>query len=310
MQFVYFGSSTFSRIILEELFKSEIKPALIVSQPDKPKGRGLVLRPMEVSAFSIENNLPLIRPDSLTNEEARKKIQSQNPDFIIVADYGKILPASILSLAKVLPLAVHPSLLPRYRGASPINYALINGETQSGTTIFKMNEKLDSGEIILQEMLAIEENDDVLTLNRKLALLGVKLLIRALAMIARDEYALIAQDERAVSFAPKLTKEDGKIDWQFSAARIKNLIRGLKIWPSAFTYYKNKLLKILQAEVLAEAQGVNPGTIIEVKKDGIYVATGAGILKLKQVKPEGKKEMDAYAFAIGHKVKVGEKFGK
>ncbi|MDP2923250.1 MAG: methionyl-tRNA formyltransferase [Candidatus Omnitrophota bacterium] len=308
MKYIYFGSSTFSRIVLEELCRQGTIPSLVISQPDKPKGRGLKFKPMEVAAFAKEKQIPLAKPVSLNDKEIYKMIQDENPDFIIVADYGKILPESMLSLAKILPLAIHPSLLPRYRGPAPVNWALINGETQTGTTIFRMNDKLDSGEIILQEMLAIEENDDVLTLSRNLSFQGAKMLIRVFAMIAHESYALIPQDVKSVSFAPKLTKDDGEIKWNLQAFRIRNLVRGTVSWPSAYTYYKKKLLKILAADVILKVAINPPGTITKIDKEGILVSTGEDILKLRKLKPQDKKEMDAYSFALGHRVRVGDRF--
>jgi methionyl-tRNA formyltransferase len=308
MTYIYFGSSIFSRIILENLCRQNMAPLLIVSQPDKPKGRGLKLKPMEVATFALEKNITLLRPASLNNNDIYEKIRSQNPDFIVVADYGRILPLAILSIAKIMSLAIHPSLLPHYRGAAPINRALINGEKQTGTTVFKMNEKLDSGEIILQEMLAIEEKDDALTLKHKLARQGAELLVRTFAMITRRDYALVLQDEKSVSFAPKLVKADGKIKWNLEAVKIYNLIKGVADWPTAYSYYKGKLIKIITADIIGQEVIFSPGTIVEIKKDGIYIACGKELLRIKTLRPEGKKEMDAYAFVLGHKVKVGDKF--
>lgn len=310
MKYIYFGSSIFSRIILENLCEQAIIPAMVISQPDKPKGRGLALKPMEVSAYALKKQIPLIRPASLNHEETLKKIQSGRPEFIVVADYGKLLPKRVLSAAKIMPLGVHPSLLPRYRGAAPLNWALLHGETQTGTTIFKMDEKMDSGEIILQEAMAIEAGDDVASLGRKLALQGAKLLVRAFTMILQEDYALVPQDEKSASFAPKLTKNDGRINWNVEATKIIDLIRAVTDWPSAYTFYSGKLLKILKAGAIKEQLTYPAGTVAGIKKDGIYVAVKFGMLHIKSVKPEGKREMDAYSFALGHRVKVGDKFGE
>jgi methionyl-tRNA formyltransferase len=308
MKYIYFGSSSFSRIVLAGLCQKELSPSLVVSQPDKPQGRGLKLKPMEVAAFALEKNIALLRPNSLNNEDIYEKISSQKPDFIVVADYGKILPRNLLALAKLMPLAIHPSLLPCYRGAAPINWALINGEKQTGTTVFKMNEKLDSGEILLQEIMDIEKEDNALTLKPKLALGGVKLLLKSFILVMRGDYKLITQDEKSVSFAPKLTKQDGKINWEGQAIEILNLIRGVADWPTAYTRYKGKLIKIIKADVVGQEVIFSPGTVVEIKKDGIYVACGKELLCIKVLIPEGKKEMDAYAFVLGHKVKVADKF--
>jgi methionyl-tRNA formyltransferase len=310
MKYIYFGSSLFSCIILEKLYAEGALPSLVISRPDKPKGRGLKVEPVEVSVFASNKNIPLLKPASLKEKDFITRVKNESSDFLVVADYGKILPQEVLSAAKVLPLAVHPSLLPKYRGAAPINWALINGETATGITIFKMNEKLDSGEIILEEMFPIADQDDALTLHHKLAQKGAQMLLRVFAMIAQGDYALVSQDEKAASFAPKLTKADGKINWGLTALQIKNLIRATIPWPKAYTFYAGKLLQVLAAEVILGEARICGGQIVSIEKRGISVATAENLLCIRRVKPQGKKEMDAYAFSLGHGVKVGDRFGE
>ena len=306
--FIYFGSSHFSCTVLKTLFEQGVIPALVVSQPDRPRGRGLKVLSTEVSAFSSEKNLPLIKPASIKVEEVHEKIRSFNPKLFVVADYGKILPPSILKLPLVFPLGIHPALLPHYRGAAPIDRTLMAGETETGVTIFTINEEVDAGDIILQEKLTILESDNVFTLMEKLAQKGALLLIETMEKIKRNDYTLNPQDLSLVSFAPKLKKEDGQIVWNKDAVMVWNLIRATLGWPSAYTYYQGKLIKILEAEALDEETDQAPSTIARVDKEGIYVATAKGVLKIKKLKPEGKAEMDANSFICGYRVEAGQKF--
>jgi len=305
---VYFGSSKFSLIILENLCLAKFSPKLIVSVPDKPKGRGLKPQPTEISFFAKKINIPLITPRLLKAEEAKEKLLSLSPDLFIIADYGKILPASLLMIPKIASIGVHPSLLPAYRGPAPINWAILHGDKETGVTIFKMDEGLDTGDIILQKTIAISDNDNAGGLHDKLACEGAKLLIESLNMIKKGNYKTISQDEAFSSFASKLQKEDGRIKWQEAATDIRNKIRAMSGWPSAYTFYKGKIIKITEAEVSPATGAAEASTIETIKKDGIYVSTGNGILKIKRLKPEGKREMDAYSFVLGHGLKIGDKF--
>ena len=285
-------------------------PELIVSQPDKPKGRGLSFCPTKVSEFARKNNLPLIKPASLKSTKIIDELKNIGADLFVIADYGKILPGSLLSATKIASIGVHPSLLPAYRGPAPINWVLINGDKETGVTIFKMDEGLDTGDMVLQKKIIINDIDNADTLHDKLAALGAKVLIEAISMLVENGCAFKPQEETLSSCAPKLKKDDGKINWGLEAERIKNLIRATLGWPSAYTYYKNKMIKIIDSEVLFELIKHEPSTIVGIDKNGISVATGKNILKIKRLKPEGKKEMDAYSFVIGHKLVVGDKFGQ
>lgn len=309
MNIVYFGSSKFSLVILENLCLAGFCPKLVVSPPDKPKGRGLKAQPTEISLFAKKANLPLITPQSLKTNETKERLSNLSPDLFIIADYGKILPAYLLSIPKIASVGVHPSLLPLYRGPAPINWTILHGDKETGVTIFKMDEGLDTGGIILQKTIAISNNDNACTLHEKLAYEGAKLLIESLNLLKKGNYKVTAQDEAFSSFASKFQKEDGRINWAETATDIRNKIRGMSDWPSAYTFYKGKIIKIAEAEALPAAGETAPSSIETIKKDGIYVSTGNGILKIKRLKPEGKREMDAYSFVLGHGLKIGDKFG-
>jgi methionyl-tRNA formyltransferase len=307
MKFIYFGSSRFSCLVLEHLCSKGFVPSLIVTQPDQPQGRGLKILPTDISLFAEKRKIATIKPAVLKAPEVKERLSQEGVDYFVVTDYGKLLPEEILSLPKKLPLALHPSLLPLYRGAAPINWAIINGERETGVTIFKINDKIDKGEIILQKRVSIDDKDDIFSLTTKLAGRGAIAIVEAAEKIKSNNFALTPQDESKATLAPKLTKADGRINWEFSALRIRNLIRGTLGWPSAYTCYKDKVIKILEADALDMDVVEKPSTIVRVDREGIYVATSKGVLKITRVKPEGKKDMHAWAFVNGYRVKEREK---
>lgn len=308
MKTIYLGSSEFSLIVLENIYSAGILPSLIISQPDRPKGRGLKVSSTKVSIFAVKKNIPVIKPYSF-DEKVLGKIRGEEADFFLVADYGKILPEFLLSLPKAMPLCVHPSLLPFYRGAAPIERTLINGEKETGVTIFRINKRVDSGDILLQKKIPVNKSDNIFSLKSKLAQEGAGLLVEALKKIEQGNYELIAQDEFKATGAPKLKKEDGCINWRGEAQSISNLVRATLGWPSAYTFYRQTLIKITEVSVDRDSVVLlPPSTIIKIDKQGIVVAAGKGAVRIKKVKPQGKKEMDAFAFVCGHRVKEGEKF--
>ncbi|MCM8773980.1 MAG: methionyl-tRNA formyltransferase [Candidatus Omnitrophica bacterium] len=308
MRIVYFGSSEFSKIVLERLYNSGRVPILVVSVPDKYAGRHLKLTPTPVKVFSKSCSLEVITPQNLDESNFINLLKGMNIDLFVVVGFGKIIPPSLLIIPKIMPIALHPSLLPLYRGASPINWAIIKGERKTGVTVFKVNETIDSGDIILQEEVFIDDNDDSLTLSGKLANIGSNLLLRSISAIEENRFSLKLQDESKATFAPKLKKTNGRIYWDKDANSIRNLVRGIKDWPQAYTYYKGKMLKILEVEAENEYFSAQPSTVVKVEKNGIYVATGRGIIKIVRLKPEGKREMLSGDFICGYRIKVGEKF--
>lgn len=308
MKFIYFGSSQFSQAVFTGLYQRGHKADLVVSKSDKPKGRGLKVSETELSAFAKSKNIPLIKPQSLNKPSVYNELASVEADIFIIADYGNIIPANLLNIPKILPIGVHPSLLPLYRGPAPIEQVLLDGREETGVTLFKVNERVDAGDIVLQYKIPIDYNDDFFMLSRKLAEKSINLLIEAFDKINRFDYSLDPQDEDLVTFTYKLKKKDGKIDWQNSAEVIRNLIRATLGWPSAYTSYKDQVVKILKADVLDKIDNDSAGTIIDLNKKGIYVATSQGVLLVTEVRPEGKATMGAWSFACGQRTKVGEKF--
>ena len=283
----------------------------MVTQPDRKKGRGLHFEGTAVKIAAGESGLMVYQPPKTNTEEAASFFGSFNPDLFIVISYGQILSRGILNIPRLFCLNVHASILPKYRGAAPINWAIINGEKQTGISIIKMVEKMDAGAIIMQKTTDSSVDETIITLEDKLSTMAAESLIGALDSIENNNYQLTPQDESKVSFAPKLKKGDGLIRWDKSAEHIYNLIRGVVIWPGAFTYYKGKLLKIYKARLSCSPgpQGPRaPGQIIDVSREGIAVATGKDGLIIQELQIEGKRMMRAEEFIAGHKVKAGESF--
>ena len=306
--FVYFGSSHFSKHTLQGLLTYNCRPSLIVTQPDKPRGRGLKESETEISLFAKAQGITCLKPLSLKDAQFQEKLKAQQADFFIVADYGQHIPSKVLELPDFFTLCLHPSLLPQYRGAAPIEYVLLSGAERTGVTVFKVNERIDAGDIIMQKPVSISACDDYCSLSEKLSKVGADVLVQALKAITSGHYALKPQDESKATITHKLTKADGRLLWQQSADEICNRIRATLGWPSAFTYYKGESVQILNAKVIAGSVDVPAGTVIKVAKEGIDVAAGKNKVRITFLKPQGKKEMSAWAFVCGRHLAPGEKF--
>ncbi len=283
-----------------------------MTQPDRKKGRGLSLSSTEIKSAASENKLKVYQPHQVNTQEAIKLLKDLNPDLFVVVAYGQILSTEVLHIPKVFAINAHASILPKYRGAAPINWAIIKGEDTSGVTIIKMTEKMDAGPIIAQKTLEINELDTSITLEDNLSRVAAQLLINALVSMENNNYKLIPQDESKISFAPKLKKEDGLISWNKSAQDIYNLVRGCLGWPGAFTYYKGRLFKIYKAHVCASEclpACSSVGEIIEVSKEGVIVATAKDNLVIEELQIEGKRRMKVVEFIAGHKISAGEILG-
>ena len=313
MNIVFFGSSNFAVPSLKALLTSGHKISCVVTQPDRQKGRGLHLSETIIKAMALESGLGIYQPLRINKSEGIKFLKDLGADLFIVIAYGQILSQEILRLPKIFAINVHASILPKYRGAAPINWTIINGEKKTGVTIIKMTEEMDAGPIILQKTMAISDEDTFLTLEDRLSKEAAQLLLDSLKSIANNNYSLISQDKNRVSFAPKLKRKDGLIDWKKPAQDIYNLIRGSLDWPGAFTYYKGRLLKIYKAGAYPFAHSpVNPlpGEIIKADKEGIVVATGKDNLVIEELQIEARKRMKVGEFISGYKICPGEILGK
>ncbi|MCX5696503.1 MAG: methionyl-tRNA formyltransferase [Candidatus Omnitrophica bacterium] len=311
MKIIFFGSGKIGLPSLEFLKKSGHELACVVTQPDRGKGRGLKSAETPIKEFAQSAGINIFHPENVNSGESLDYLKRINAGISIVISYGQILGEELLNLPQKLYINAHASLLPKYRGAAPINWAIVNGDKETGVTIMKMVRQMDAGPVLLQKSLVITPFDTALTLEDKLSELAVCALGESLALIEKNKYTLKEQDASCVTFAPKLQKIDGKIDWRKNANEIDRLIRGLIIWPGAFTYYKGKLLKVYQGEVLVQEEKVTPlkaGIIIRVGQDGILVGTGSGCLLIKELQLEGKKRMPVKEFIAGHKISAGESF--
>lgn len=313
MNIVFFGSSQFGTPSLKALLTTGHKISCVVTQPDKEGGRGLSLVETAVKTVAKMAGLKVYQPDNVNAPSAIKFLKSLNSDLFVVIAYGQILSSEVLAIPKIFSINIHASLLPKYRGAAPINWAIINGEKTTGITVIKMTEEMDRGPIILEKTIDISDNDTSITLEQKLSWLASQLLPDSLKLLENKNYNLTLQDETLVSLAPKLKKEDGLINWDRTAEDIYNLVKGCLGWPGAFTYYNGKLLKIYKVKVsqLADLSVSRlAGEILSVSREAIVVACGKDNLAIEELQIEGKRIMKVEEFIAGHKIAVGEILGK
>lgn len=299
MRVVFMGTPDFSVPALENIAK-RYEVVAVVTQQDRPKGRGHKMQYTPVKEKAIELEIPVYQPKRVKDPEFVDILKTLKPDVIVVIAFGQILSKEILELPKYGCINVHASLLPKYRGAAPIQWAVINGDKKSGVTTMYMAEGLDTGDIIDTSEIVLDEKETGGSLFDKLADLGGQLILNTLDKLETGTATRTRQDDARSTYAGKITKELGKIDFTKSAVEIERLIRGLNPWPSAFTYMDDKMLKIWNADVLEETVEEEPGTITEVNKKFIKVATGEGYLLLKEIQLEGKKRMDVTSFLNGY----------
>ena len=309
MRIIFFGSDDFAAVHLRQLLDSSFKIVACVTQPDRPKGRGMKVVESPIKALALSHNIPLFQPETLKDKEFIDELFVFQADIFVVVAYGKILPEAVLTIPKIFCVNVHGSLLPKYRGAAPINWAVINGDDHTGVTVMKMSPILDAGEIIFQATMAIAQEDTVVSLRLRMAQLGAVTLLEALDQIKRKTFTLTRQDLSKVSYASKLNKELGHVDWRDPAIKIANLVRGLQPWPGVTAVFKSKKFKILSSRVVpGDPAVVPPGAILDINREGIVVATGHQSLLIRQVQPESGKPMEARSFASGQKLSNTCKF--
>jgi len=312
MKIVFFGSSHFALPALGALIKSGHELVCVVTQPDKKKGRHLRMAATDVKSTAMEAKLKIFQPEDIKAKESLDFLKKLKPDLFVIIAYGQIFSQEALDIPAIMPINIHASLLPRFRGAAPINWAIINGDKKSGLTVMYVTRKMDAGPVMLQKEVKIEQQDTSVTLEEKLSQAAPGILLDALKFIETRNYRLAEQDEERAVLAPKLTKQDGLIDWNNPAASIHNQIRGVMPWPGAFTSYRGKMLKIFQADPLAvfPANKPVPGQVVRADKHGIVVACGRGFLEIKELQLEAARRMPAQSFVIGHKLAAGEILGK
>ncbi|HAK60283.1 MAG TPA: methionyl-tRNA formyltransferase [Nitrospiraceae bacterium] len=306
MRLVFMGTPQFAVQPLQALVEARHDVAGVVTRPDKPSGRGRSVSAPPIKRIADLLGLTLYQPKRVRDAEFIETLRQINPEAIIVAAYGQILPREILSLPVHGCINIHASLLPLYRGAAPINWAIIRGEVQSGNTIMQMDEGMDTGSILMQESVPIEPGDTAGTLSQKLSALGARLITAALPLITAGKIAPLSQDDSKATVAPLLKKTDGLIDWSSSALEIHNRVRGLTPWPGAYTFLDGNVIKILEAEALP-GNG-EPGLISLKEKDVLDAGAGEGTVRILRIQPAGKKPMAAADFLRGHKTLAGKRF--
>ncbi len=311
------GTPDFAVDTLDAIVKEGHEVLLVVTQPDKAKGRGKKLQYTPVKEKALEYDLPVAQPEKVREEAFMEELEALNPDVIVVVAFGQILPERILNIPKYGCINVHASLLPAYRGAAPIQWAVIDGLEESGVTTMYMEKGLDTGDIICQSRLTLSEDETGGSLFERLAKEGASLLITTLKELEAGTATRTKQDDNKSSYAKMLTKDMGNLDFSQDAVVLERLIRGLNPWPSAYTRLKDKTLKVYEAKVLSEADVENldanqaaSGSVLAVDKKSFIVRCGVGALRIMNLQLEGKKRMDTAAFLLGYKVEVGEVLGE
>jgi methionyl-tRNA formyltransferase len=282
----------------------------VVTQPDQPAGRGMPVHAPPVKVLAQARGVPVFQPAKLRVPGILDDLKAWNPDLIVVAAYGKMLPSNLLALPSYGCINVHASLLPKYRGAAPIQWAIVTGEDKTGVTIMKISERMDAGDILLQKSISIAPDETGGSLHNKLATLGADTLRESLVLLKQGELVAEPQEESQATYAPLIKKEDGRIDWRQDAASIERRIRAFHPWPSAFTFLGGKLLKIFSAQISTHAPLLaTPGTVAEVSSTNLLVVTGAGLLALREVQLEGKKRLPIAEFLKGYHLPQGALLG-
>ena len=306
MRIVFMGTPEFAVPSLEALVESVYEICGVFTQPDKPKNRGMKLQTTPVKEYALSVGLPVFQPVKMRDGEALAILQRLRPDLIAVAAYGKILPVDILELPPLGCVNVHSSLLPRYRGAAPINWAILNGEDETGVTIQRMAEGIDTGDILAQARTAIEINENAAQLTARLARLGAELLLETVRQLEAGSARATPQDESQASHAPMLSKELSPMDWGKTARQLHDQVRGLYPWPSAVAVLDGIRCKMIRTSLLEEETDQQPGTVLRADKKGLWVSCGDGrVLEILELQPDGKKAMTAAAFLMGHPIQTG-----
>lgn len=309
MKILFMGTPDFAAEALKALIDAKLDIAAVVSQPDKPKGRGHKLMPTEVKTAALEAGLTVYQPEKIKNGELQEILDNLKPDLIVVVAYGKILPDYIINYPKYGCINIHASLLPKYRGAAPIQWSIINGDKKTGVTTMKMDSGIDTGDILLTEETEIGEYETSEELFDRLAKIGGKLIVKTIEEI--ENITPIPQNHAQHTYAPMIKRETGIIDWNKSAREISKLICGMNSWPLASTQYKGETLKIVAAKVKDENTGKEPGTIIALEKGkGLKVACGSGVLYIQVAQFPQSRKMNVEDYARGHEIEIGTVLGK
>jgi methionyl-tRNA formyltransferase len=308
MRTIFLGTPQFAVPTLERMMSAGHAVELVVTQPDRPKGRGNAISMSPVKEAALSHHLEVFQPERIRRTEAVERLRAIQPEIMVIVGYGQIIPQSILDIAPRGILNVHASLLPKYRGAAPIQWSIVNGEAFTGVTIMRIDAGLDTGDMLLKAETAVGENESAVDLSPRLADMGAALLVQALAEIER--IVPVKQDPAEATLAPILKKEDGLIDWTLPARAIHNRVRGLQPWPGAHTSFRGQTLHVWTSRTTGEACNQAPGTLV-AKDRRLYAAAGDGLfLELREVQLEGRKRLAGEVFANGARLAAGEKLGE
>jgi len=305
MNIVFMGTPEFALPTLKALHHSSHSVLSIITQPDKPKGRGQKLIVSPIKQYALDSNLPILQPKTVNDPEFIDLLKQKQPDIIIVIAFGQILSEAFLKIPKNFCINLHSSLLPKYRGAAPIHRSILNGDTRTGVTSMIMDKGMDTGDILLMEETQIHETDNAQTLHDTLSEMGGALVIETLRRLEENTLLPIPQDHNQATYAPKLKKEEGLINWEQPATTLLNQVRGLTPWPGTYTLLNKKRLRILKVQVAEGAPGDRPGQVARITDMGIEVGTGQDRLVIIELQPEGKKSMPAKSFMAGYKIERG-----
>ena len=309
MVIAFFGTPQFAVPSLERLIASRHEVRGVVTQPDKPRGRGQKVVDSPVKAAAVAHGLPVFQPERLRDPQVAETLTGWSPDLGVVAAYGKLIPGDLLRLPRFGMINVHASLLPKYRGASPVHRAVIDGQEQTGVTIMQMVEALDAGDMLARVTRPIRPDETSDQVERDLADLGAQLLVDVVDRIEAGTTTPEPQDEGASTYAPRLTKEEGLVDWTLSAVRIHNRVRGLYPWPHAYAYLDGARIILLKTHVVNDSTSAQPGKVVDVTRDAIRVATGlGGVIAIDELQPEGKRPMRTRDFLAGRPLQPGGRF--
>lgn len=301
------GTPESAAFSLNELLQAPDPVVGVVTQPDRPAGRGQKKREPPVHKLAESHRIPLLAPIKLRSEEFLKTLADWKPDLIVVVAYGRILPSQVLALPPQGCVNVHYSLLPKYRGAAPVAWAILDGEKKSGVTTMKLVEKMDAGPLLLQEEIPLVSGETTASLQNRLNPLGAKLLLETIRRLKEGSVVPIPQREEEATFAPMIKKEDGRIDWSQPAEAIERRVRALYPWPSAYTRWRGKLLKIHRASVVNIKGNGSPGEVVRADNGGLWVATGKEVLSLEEVQAENRKRLPSPEFLKGARLEKGER---
>lgn len=310
MRIVFMGTPEFAVPSLDILVKNGMDVVMVVTQPDKPKGRGYKVSYPPVKEYALKNNIPVMQPEKIGSSESVEQLKKLNPDLFVTCAFGQFLTQEVLDIPRYGTVNVHGSLLPKYRGAAPIQWAIINGEEKTGVTTMLTALKLDAGDILMSREIPVDDDMTAGQLHDKMSVLGAELLLETIHALEQNTITPVPQNEAEATYAPRIVRETGKINWEASAVSVHNLVRGTDPWPGAYSYLGGRRIRIWKTKIRDKEliSGKKPGTIIDVKRNFISVQTGKGVVDVFEIQYDGGKRMTVEQYLCGHEIKPGDCF--